>query len=210
MLKLLAYKSRTLWTFTLVVLTTALSAGALAGPPLVSAVRDGDIAAVRLLLEQGEDANSAEGDGLSALHWAARRGEPEIAKVLLASDATTDAKTRNGAYTPLHEASKAGNPAVARVLLEAGADPGAMTTTGGATPLHFAAISGSATTVDVLLEYGAEIDVREAESGQTPLTWAAAGNHLETVSALLDGGADPEAALDAVRESQPGATLEDP
>jgi len=198
MLKLLAYKSRILWTFTLVVLTTALSAGALAGPPLVSAVRDGDIAAVRLLLGQGEDANSAEGDGLSALHWAARRDEPEIAKVLLASDATTDAKTRNGAYTPLHEASKAGNPAVARVLLEAGADPGAMTTTGGATPLHFAAISGSATTVDVLLEYGAEIDVRETESGQTPLTWAAAGNHLETVSALLDGGADPEAATKVV------------
>ena len=194
----LSYKSRIHWTLTLIVLAAALSAGASDAPPLVSAVRDGDVAAVRLLLGQGADANAAEGDGLSALHWAARRGEPEIAKVLLNSDATADAKTRNGAYTPLHEASKAGNAAVARVLLAAGADPAARTTTGGATPLHFAAISGSATAVDVLLEYGAEIDVREAVSEQTPLTWAAAGNHLETVSALLGGGADPEAATRVV------------
>ena len=198
MSNLLSYKSRILWILALIVLTAAPSAGASDAPPLVSAVRDGDVEAVRLLVGQGADANAAEGDGLSALHWAARRGEPEIAKILLDSGATADAKTRNGAYTPLHEASKAGNAAVARVLLEAGADPAARTTTGGATPLHFAAISGSATAVDVLLEYGAEIDAREAESEQTPLTWAAAGNHLETVSALLDGGADPEAATRVV------------
>ena len=198
MAHLLSDKSRNLWILALIVLTVAPAAGASDAPPLVSAVRDGDVKAVRLLLGQRADANAAEGDGLSALHWAARRGEAEIAKILLDSGATTDAKTRNGAYTPLHEASKAGNAAVARVLLAAGADPVARTTTGGATPLHFAAISGSATAVDVLLEYGAAIDAREAEAEQTPLTWAAAGNHLETVNALLDRGADPEAATRVV------------
>ena len=213
MSKVLPYTSRILWILALIVLTAAPSTGAEGpqqdaqifailrasdAPLLVSAVRDGDVEAVRSLLRQGADANAAEGDGLSTLHWAARRGEPEIAKILLDAGATVDVRTRNGAYTPLHEASKAGNALVARVLLEAGADPAARTTTGDATPLHFAAISGSAAAVEVLLESGAEIDPREAESEQTPLTWAAAGNHLETVSALVDGGADPNAATKVV------------
>jgi ankyrin repeat protein len=194
MANLLSHTFRSLCFLGIIVLIAPPSTGASDAPPLVGAVRDGNVEAVRFLLEQRADANAAEGDGLSALHWAARRGEPEIAKLLLDSGATADAKTRNGAYTPLHEASKAGNAAVARVLLIAGADPAAGTTTGGATPLHFAAISGSASAVNVLLEYGAEIDAREAGADQTPLTWAAAGNHIETVTALLNGGANPEAA----------------
>ena len=212
MSKVLPYTSRILGILALIVLTAAPSTGAEGpqdaqifailrasdAPPLVSAVRDGDVEAVRSLLRQGADANAAEGDGLSTLHWAARSGEPEIAKILLDAGATVDVRTRNGAYTPLHEASKAGNALVARVLLEAGANPAARTTTGDATPLHFAAISGSAAAVEVLLEAGAEIDPREGESEQTPLTWAAAGNHLETVSALVDGGADPNAATKVV------------
>ena len=217
MSKVLPYTSRILWILALIVLTAAtatkgqpqipdarvdlnltIRSNDQDAPLLVSAVRDGDVEAVRSLLRQGADANAAEGDGLSTLHWAARSGEPEIAKILLDAGATVDARTRNGAYTPVHEASKAGNALVARVLLEAGADPAARTTTGGATPLHFAAISGSAAAVEVLLESGAEIDPREGESEQTPLTWAAAGNHLETVSALLDGGAGPNAATKVV------------
>ena len=217
MSKVLRHTSRILWVLALIVLTAAtatkgqtqvpdarvdvhltLRSDGHDAPLLVSAVRDGDVEAVRSLLRQGAYANAAEGDGLSTLHWAARSGEPEIAKILLDAGATVDARTRNGAYTPLHEASKAGNASVARVLLEAGADPAARTTAGGATPLHFAAISGSAAAVEVLLESGAEIDPREGESEQTPLTWAAASNHLETVSALLDGGADPNAATKVV------------
>jgi ankyrin repeat protein len=217
MSKVLRYTSRILWVLALIVLTAATATKGQTqvpdarvdlhltirsddhnAPLLVSAVRDGDVEAVRSLLRQGAYANAAEGDGLSTLHWAARSGEPEIAKILLDAGATVDARTRNGAYTPLHEASKAGNALVARVLLEAGADPAARTTAGGATPLHFAAISGSAAAVKVLLESGAEIDSREGESEQTPLTWAAASNRLETVSALLDGGADPNAATKVV------------
>ena len=213
----LPYTSRILWILALIVLTAAtatkgqtqipdarvelhltIGSNDQDAPLLVSAVRDGDVEAVRSLLRQGADADAAESDGLSTLHWAARSGEPEIAKILLDAGASVYARTRNGAYTPLHEASKAGNALVARVLLEAGADPAARTTAGGATPLHFAAISGSAAAVKVLLESGAEIDSREGESEQTPLTWAAAGNHLETVSALLDGGAGPNAATKVV------------
>ena len=217
MSRALRYPSRILWVVALIVLTApAATEGQTQVPDaradlhltirsddpeaalLVSAVRDGDVEAVRSLLGQGAYANAAEADGLSTLHWAARSGEPEIARILLDAGATVDARTRNGAYTPLHEASRAGNASVARVLLEAGADPAARTTAGGATPLHFAAISGSAAAVEALLESGAEVDSRESESEQTPLTWAAASNHLETVSALLDGGADPNAATKVV------------
>jgi len=216
MSKVLPDTSRILWVLALIVLTAATATKGQTqnpdarvdldltlrsnndAPLLVSAVRDGDVEAVRSLLRQGADANAAEGDGFSTLHWAAKSGAPEIAKVLLDAGATVDVKTRNGAYTPLHEASKAGNASVARVLLEAGADSVARTTTGDVTPLHFAAISGSAAAVEVLLESGVNIDAREGESEQTPLTWAAAGNHLETVNALVNGGADLNAATKVV------------
>ena len=54
-----------------------------ADPRLLEAVKKGDAQAVRTLLAGGSDANSAQGDGLSALHLAAERGNVEIVKLLL-------------------------------------------------------------------------------------------------------------------------------
>src|SRR5688572_4236345 len=90
---------------------TFLWVGLLAGaswsdnPALLDAVKKGDVAAVRSLLESGADANTAQGDGLSVLHLAAQQGSVEIAKLLIGRGANLEAKTRIGGYTPLHLAS---------------------------------------------------------------------------------------------------------
>ena len=39
------------------------------------AVQEGDVARLRLHLEQGADTGTRDGEGLSLLHWAADRGE---------------------------------------------------------------------------------------------------------------------------------------
>ena len=96
--------------------------------PLIDAVRRGDAAAVLLLIEQGADVNAAEGDGMTALHWAAERGHERVVEVLIATGATVDAETRVGRYTPLHLAGRGGHGRVVRRLLEAGSDPAATTT----------------------------------------------------------------------------------
>ena len=111
--------------------------------PSTSAVADatmkGDRAAVRTLIQQGADVNAAQGDGMSALHWAADRGDAELASLLIYAGANTGAVTRIGQYTPLHLASRAGSAAVVKALLAGGAKVDAKASVTGATPLHLAA-----------------------------------------------------------------------
>ncbi|MDE0473512.1 MAG: ankyrin repeat domain-containing protein, partial [Gammaproteobacteria bacterium] len=119
--------------------TTALAIIALlvAGPaargPVADAAMRGDLEAVRALLEQGADANEAQGDGMTALHWAARNGDIEMARLLVTAGANVEAGTRIGRYTPLHLASRAGGAGVVEALLAAGADVHARTTNSGVT-----------------------------------------------------------------------------
>jgi ankyrin repeat protein len=163
-----------------------------AGGQLIEAATNGDVEAVRSLLAGGADVNTAQGDGMTGLHWAAERGHAAVADLLLSAGAAVEAKTRIGSYTPLHLASRGGRGALASALLDAGADPNATTTNSGVTPLHFAsaAVDG-AEVVTELLRQGAEVDSREASSGQTPLMFAAASNRTEAVVVLLEHGADP-------------------
>ena len=54
-----------------------------AGPAAVAdAVMKRDTDAARTLLKNGEDVNAAQGDGMTALHWAARHGDAELARML--------------------------------------------------------------------------------------------------------------------------------
>jgi ankyrin repeat protein len=156
--------------------------------PVADAAMRGDSAAVRALVQQHADVNAAEGDGMTALHWAAERGDAELAALLLASGAKPGAVTRIGGHTPLHVAARTGQAAVVKQLLAAHADVNAVTTTGAA-PIHFAAASGSAESVALLLGAGADANAREPQWGQTPLMFAAAAGRTAAVKALLAGGA---------------------
>ena len=174
-------------------LAFALSAllAAASSSPVADAAMKGDRDAVRGLLKQGADVSAAQGDGMSALHYAAERGDVEMTDMLVYAGANVAATTRIGQYTPLHLASQSGNAAVVQALLKAGASVGARTTTTGVTPLHLAAAAGSADVVKILLERGADANAKDAEWGQTPLIYAAAQNRAEAIRALLARGADP-------------------
>ena len=157
---------------------------------VADAAKQGDLDKVRTLLAQSADVDTAFGDGMTGLHWAARAGNAEMAELLMAFGANLEATTRVGAHTPVHVAAKAGRGHVVEILLEAGSDANA-TTSAGATPLHFAAASGSAEAVIALLEHDAEADSREPQWGQTPLMFAAASDRAEVIAVLLEKGADP-------------------
>jgi ankyrin repeat protein len=169
-----------------VVLTRA--AGPAASPVADAAMR-GDTAAVRTLLQQRADVNGAEGDGMTALHWAAERGDADLTRLLLDAGANPRAETRIGRYTPLHLAAKSGSAAVVRALADAGADVSAWTTT-GAVPLHFAAASGNSDAIAALIGRGADVNAREPQWGQTPLMFAAAAGRTAAVHTLIASGAD--------------------
>jgi ankyrin repeat protein len=175
-----------------VLFTAALAAAPGGGSPVVDAAMRGDRDAVRSLLKQGADANASRGDGMTALHFAAERGDADLAAMLLYAGANVSSVTRIGGYTALHLASQSGSVAVVDALLKAGADVKARTTTTGVTPLHLAAEAGSTPVITALLDHKAEIDAKEAEWGQTPLIFAAANNRVEAITTLLARGADPK------------------
>ena len=158
--------------------------------PIADAAMRGDSETVRSLVAGGADVNSAQGDGMTGLHWAAELGDAEIARILIDAHADLDGVTRLGSYTPLHLASKNGHTSVALELLEAGADATSRTSTGAVTPLHFASAAGRDELVEALIRHGADVDARETSWGQTPLMFAASAGRTGAVRALLRAGAD--------------------
>lgn len=168
---------------------SAVKPTARVAPAVADAAMQGDLAKVRALLAQQSDVNVPQGDGMTALHWAADRGDVAMTALLLRSGAKLTGTTRNGGYTPLHVAARAGHGAVVQALLGAGADVGTLTAT-GATAMHLAASAGDAVSVKALLAKKADPNARESAWGQTPLMFAAAENRAEAARALLAGGAD--------------------
>jgi ankyrin repeat protein len=170
-----------------VVLLLAIGLKATEGT-LLDAVKRGDVGAVRTLLRAKSDANIADPDGTSALHWAVRRDDLAAAEALLSAGANARAANRYG-VTPLSLASTNGSAPMIERLLAAGADVNAVRP-GGETALMTAARAGNAAAVRVLLARGADLRARESARGQTALMWAAAENNTAVVKLLAEAGAD--------------------
>lgn len=163
-----------------------------AASPVADAAQRGDVSAVRSLLRQGADVNAAQGDGMTALHWSALRGDIEISEVLIYAGANLEATTRVGGHTPLLVAARTGHPALVIALADAGADVSAHSST-GVTALHFIAGAGDRGALETLIAHGAVVDALEWASGQTPLFFAADRGRTDAVQALIEAGANVNA-----------------
>jgi uncharacterized protein len=164
---------------------------------VADAAMAGDKETVRKLLKAGEDVNAAMGDGMTALHWAAKRGDVELAQMLLYAGANVKAMTRLGGYTPLLLASQVGEPRMVEMLLKAGADA-KVATTNGTTALMLAATSGNADAVKLLLAHGADPNAKENARGETALMFAAHYNRVDAMKALMAAGANINVATTVV------------
>ena len=144
---------------------------------LADQAMEGNLDGVRSLLTQQVDVNSAQGDGMTALHWAAFRDDVALAELLIEAKANLEAETRVGAITPLILAARNGechdrDPAERRGRPgQGGLD--------GATPLMSAATSGNVDAVKALIDGGADLNAREKTNGQTALMFAAWENRPE-------------------------------
>ena len=129
--------------------------------PVADAAMTRDRDAVKTLLKSGADVNAAQGDGMTALHWAARNGDAELAQMLLFAGANVKATTRLGGYTPLMMAAEQGHADGDR-----GAALGRRRCEGRQRHWHHAADAGRARpatpqAVTTLVENGAEIEAKE-------------------------------------------------
>jgi uncharacterized protein len=168
-----------------------IAQGASVDPRLVDAVKARDVESVRALLRQNVDVNGAQGDGATALHWAAHFDAGAVADLLIGSGARVNAANDIGA-TPLYLACLNRSAPMVERLLKAGANPNAKLVS-GETVLMTCARTGEAAAVNALLAKGADPNAKEPGHDQTALMWAASQHHPEAVAALIAGGADVRA-----------------
>jgi ankyrin repeat protein len=155
---------------------------------LINAIRAKDVAAVRALLKQRLDVNAPQGDGSTALHWAAHVNDLTIADLLIRAGARAAVANENG-FTPVHLACTNRNGAMVERLLAARADANAASLN-GETVLMTCSRAGDARAVKALLAKGARVNDKEKSHDQTALMWAAAQRHPDVTALLLKSGAD--------------------
>src|SRR5262245_22109852 len=188
----------------------------------------------RLVRQQAAEANDSDvivaglvgrgGGGLTALTFAAREGDLDSTKLLVAAGADVNQTTEYG-WTPLLTATNNRHYKLATWLIENGANVN-LANKGGWTPLYLATdnrnIEGGDFPVPkpdmdhldlirILLDHGADANPRSKdntltrtiftmqwffEAGATPFVRAAQSGDLELLKLLLAHGADPSIATD--------------
>ena len=186
----------------LAVIAPGLAMAATSAAPLFQAVRNNDTQQIRRLLKQHADLNATQGDGATALHWAAHLDNVAAANLLIRAGAHVNAANDDGA-TPLYLACMNHSAPMVERLLAAGADANAKLLN-GETALMTCARTGDAKAVKALLVHGAGVNAKESAHNQTALMWAAAQSHPEAVGMLLEFGADVGARSDAYPQTVVG------
>jgi uncharacterized protein len=183
--------ARVIATASLIVAIATIALAAAGDLRLIEAIRARNGDRVRALLTERVNVNATQGDGATALHWAAHLDDLSLVHALIRAGARADVADDTGA-TPLYLACLNRNAGVVSALLAAGANPNAALGS-GETVLMTCARAGEATAVRALLARGALVNARESAHHQTALMWAAAQSHPDVVGALLEKGADVRA-----------------
>ncbi|XP_011872627.1 PREDICTED: ankyrin-2-like isoform X2 [Vollenhovia emeryi] len=159
------------------------------------AARSGNLERVVEFLDTDLDINTANSNGLNALHLASKDGHVEIVTELLKRGAKVDAATRKG-NTALHIASLAGQCEIVNILIQYGAAVN-IQSQNGFTPLYMAAQENHDQVVKLLLGNGANQSLA-TEDGFTPLAVAMQQGHDKVVSVLLENDSKGKVRLPAL------------
>jgi ankyrin repeat protein len=156
---------------------------------------------LRKMLEGGVDPNASDEDGLTPVHWAAKRGHLEVLDLLLAFNGNV-LKTDDAQNLPIHTACQDQDaPEIIDRLLKAGTPIDALGGNNHKTPLAMAIDGQQAKLVQYLIKQGANpnkysddecllsgiIRYRPSHSGNKALP----KQSLQWMKNLLDAGADP-------------------
>ncbi len=147
---------------------------------------------IKALIEAGVDVNAQNIKGETALYLAAKRGDTEAVKMLLAAGAEVNTQDNYNKETPLNQAARRDHTEIVKALIAAGADVNAKDED-NSTALMSAAYCGKIEIVQMLLAAGADVNAQRYYYNSTALMDATDCRRTETVKALIAAGADVNA-----------------
>ena len=189
------------------------------------AVKNGDLLQVEALLGKNSELAHARTDGrltskghfwpigTTALNWAARMGDTQLATLLIShgSDVNGIVPSGDRDQAPLHEATNTKQVDMVRLLIERGADVNAATLL-GQTPLHNAVLRNDPEIARLLIENKADVNVI-TKQGYAPVDWAAVRGHSRLIDLLVEHGAarpEPPASAATIKPSHKGRSRKAP
>uniref|UniRef100_A0A7M4ELI3 Kinase D interacting substrate 220 n=1 Tax=Crocodylus porosus TaxID=8502 RepID=A0A7M4ELI3_CROPO len=168
---------------------------------LLTYVEEGNVPALKTLLEKCKDVDERNENGQTPLMLAAEQGNLEIVQELLKKGANCNLEDSDN-WTALISASKEGHVDIVAELLNCNVNL-EHRDMGGWTALMWASYKGRTEVAELLLEKGSNPNITGLciclagslvnfclQYGTTPLIWAARKGHLECVKYLLQMGAD--------------------
>ena len=160
----------------------------------MTAIEDGNIEVIKLLIQQGADVNHRCGYGDSPLLVAIRNDDIDTLNVLIKHGANPNSIPRHsgGRRTPLMESVLKDNKEIMVALLNANARINEVTEINGNNALILATVHGSIECLKTLLERGSNVD-QQNNNGETALTMAAKFGSVEIIEVLLQHNASIDA-----------------
>jgi hypothetical protein len=144
---------------------------------LVSAIQEGNISKVQLLLKYRLNLDIQNTNGENALLSAIQIQHPGLIEFLLREGVSVDCSNDEG-FTPLHFACMQNDPMLVKLLLARNPNVNARLKLTQDTPLHYAAMSGNVEIARMLLDHK-DIDTTAVnKTGYTPMHYAANNEYM--------------------------------
>ncbi|XP_046634899.1 serine/threonine-protein phosphatase 6 regulatory ankyrin repeat subunit B-like isoform X2 [Daphnia pulicaria] len=162
---------------------------------VVSAIRDSNVASIRILLKSGAGDRTWGEEGANALHLASLSAKTtDLIDAILETRKFDINGVDNDGWTPLHYAIMGTNLEInTRHLIGKGTDPD-IADKKGYTPLHYAAFNAKEIEIETisLILKNQHVDINHInKGGETYLHYAIKASNAEMARCLLEKGADP-------------------
>ncbi|XP_030912338.1 kinase D-interacting substrate of 220 kDa isoform X4 [Geospiza fortis] len=154
---------------------------------LLTYVEEGNVPALKALLEKCRDVDERNENGQTPLMLAAEQGNLEIVQELLKKGANCNLEDADN-WTALISAAKEGHAAIVAELLNYNVSL-EHRDLGGWTALMWASYKGRTEVAKLLLEKGANPNITGMQYSVYPIIWAAGRGHSDIVHLLLQHGA---------------------